>query len=81
MTCAQNGAKGSGMPINTGLHSAFGLDKKGGRMRAVAFFSKKHIDDFGDSHMVLVPLVKPPVRKTISLKPRKSSQRQRKSKQ
>jgi len=50
-------------------------------MRAVAFFSKKHIDDFGDSHMVLVPLVKPPVRKTISLKPRKSSQRQRKSKQ
>lgn len=32
-------------------------------MRAVAFFYKKHIDDFGDSHMVLVPLVKPPVRK------------------
>lgn len=33
------------------------------KLRADKYFSKKHIDDFGDSHMVLVPLVKPPVRK------------------
>jgi len=33
------------------------------KLHADKYFYKKHIDDFGDSHMVLVPLVKPPVRK------------------